>query len=291
MPDLPDLDPVQETGSQVDTSIRRPYLMIADNDELTLILLQDGLAGMGFETSICKTGKEVFLSALGRRPDVIVMNDKLSTPDAFRTIKLIRQIEPIRTLPIILLADHPTKEVIVAAIQNGANECLSKEISIHDVNRRVQHLMKKIMSSPPAALFEFLKYTTAFADESLVLSPDGELTSESGKEMVQLIRTLLPVLSSLKVTLDFLKISSVTTSCIGYLSDVKDTVTQCGGSIALANVYLPRYTTNIHRILETYFQIDSVLKEDPGGISKAAEYREKKAVASSTSARSFKKSL
>ncbi|OGH61408.1 MAG: hypothetical protein A3G34_05340 [Candidatus Lindowbacteria bacterium RIFCSPLOWO2_12_FULL_62_27] len=248
----------------MDSTILAPQVIVADDDELALMLLQDGLKGMGFQTVGCKNGKEVLLLALKRAPEAILLDDRMPGLDSVRTIKLVRIMEPIRAVPVILLAETPDRETVVRAIQMGANDCVSKEGSIHDINLRLQRAIKAPVKQP-APLFEQLKYFFHYDDTSLTLDIESEITTEAGKNMVELVRSLTGLMP-VKFLVNLDKVPAIAASGIGYLSDVKDTVINCGGTIALSHVDLNRYQPNVRRFLEKYFQIEvqAVVEKNPG---------------------------
>lgn len=245
------------------STVLSPRVIVADDEELSLILLQDGLNGMGFQTTGCSNAKDALLLALKTPPDAILLDDKMPGLDSLKTIKLIRIMEPIRAVPVLLLAESPDKETVMRAIQIGANDCLSKDGSLHDINLRLQRAIK----APPrqtAPVFENLKYffhydgAPAERGAALTLDIENEITTETGKNLVELIRSLTGLMP-LKVLLNMEHVPAIAASGIGYLSDVKDTIINCGGTVALSHMDLSRYLPNVRRFLEKYFPIEATV--------------------------------
>lgn len=245
------------------STVLAPHIIVADDDELALMLLQDGLKGMGFQLTGCSGGKEAVLLALKRPPDAILLDDKMPGLDSVRTIKLIRIMEPIRAVPVVLLAESPSKETVMRAIQMGANDCVSKDGSLHDINLRLQRAIKAPLRTP-APVFENLRYFFHYDGAALTLDVESEVTTESGKNLVELVRSLTGLMP-VKVLLNMEKVPAIAASGIGYLSDVKDTIQNCGGTVALSHIDLNKYLPNVRRFLEKYFQIEvqSVTEKNP----------------------------
>ncbi len=237
------------------SSVLAPYIIVADDDDLALVLLEDGLKGMGFQPMACRSGKEMVLQALKRAPEAILLDDKMPGLDATKTIKLVRIMEPIRAVPVLLMAESPDKDTVVRAIQMGASDCVSKDSSIHDINLRLQRAIKApVRRLPP--LYDNLHCFFHFDGHTLTLDVEGDITTDSGKNLVDAVRgltSLMPV----KVSLNLEKVASVATSGIGYLSDVKDTVQNCGGTITILRTDFSHYLTGVQRFLEKYFQIET----------------------------------
>ena len=236
----------------VSSTVLAPHVIVADDEELSLMLLQDGLKGMGFQATGCANGKEAILLALKRPPDAILLDDKMPGLDSMRTIKLIRLMEPIRAVPVVLLAESPDKETVIRAIQMGANDCVSKDGSLHDINLRLQRAIKMPLK-PLTPAFENLTYFFHYDGSALMLDIETEITTESGKNLVELVRSLTGLMP-IKFLLNLEKVPAIAASGIGYLSDVKDTVINCGGTIALCHADLNRYLANVKRFLEKYFR-------------------------------------
>lgn len=236
------------------STVLAPNVIVADDDEMSLILLQDGLKGMGFQLTGCGNGKDALLMSLKRPPDAMLLDDRMPGLDSLKTIKMIRIMEPIRALPVILLAESPDKDTVIRAMQMGATDCISKNSSLHDISLRLQRAIKMPVKQA-APLFETLRYFFHYDGAALTLDIECEITTECGKNLIELIRSLTGLMP-VKLLLNMDKVPSIAASGIGYLSDVKDTVANCGGTIALSHIDLNRYQSNVRRFLEKYFQIE-----------------------------------
>lgn len=239
----------------VSSTVLAPRLVVADDEEISLMLLQDGLRGMGFQTTGCGTGRDALLLALKQPPDCILLDDKMQGLDTFKTIRLIRLMEPIRTVPILLLSDAPSKETILKAIQTGANDCVSKDSSLHDINLRIQRAVRNQPPSP-APVYDDLKYFFHYDDKVLTLDIESDITVDSGRNLVELVRHLTGLMP-MKMVLNLERVPEIVASGVGYLSDVKDTILNCGGTIALTQINMEKFPPNVRRFLEKYFQFES----------------------------------
>ncbi|MBI4179435.1 response regulator [bacterium] len=237
------------------STVLAPRIIVADDEELALMLLQDGLKGMGFQPEGCSSGKDAILQSLRRPPEAILLDDKMSGLDSGRAIKMIRLMEPIRPVPILLLAEAPDRDTVVRSIQMGANDCLSKDSSLHDISLRLQRAIKAPLRQMAPA-FEHLKYFFHYDGSAITLDIDSDITTDAGKNMVELVRALTGLMP-IRFLLNLEKVPAISASGIGYLSDVKDTVVNCGGEIALCPTDMKRYLGNVQRFLEKYFETDA----------------------------------
>ncbi len=243
------------------STILAPRIIIADDNDISLMILADGLKGLGFSTVACKNAKDAVIASLRQPPETLLLDDGMPGLDSAKAIKLVRVMEPIRAVPVILLAESPDKNTVVRAIQMGANDCVSKDSSLHDISLRIQRLIK-MPPKPISPLFDNLRYFFHADQNSLTLDVDSEITTESGKNLVELVRSLTSLMP-LKVYLNMENVPAIAACGIGYLSDVKDTIQTCGGTVAISKIDLNKVLPNVRRFLEKYYQFEA--PANPGG--------------------------
>lgn len=230
-----------------------PGLLIVEDNDDGRELLSQGIAGCGYTVGAVKTGKEGILRSLESPPDIVLLNLHLSGLDGLRTIKLMKTLEPIRRGLLFVLLDEAAKDDILRAVQAGADACISKDVSVHAIHMKIQQVIKQ-KRPPPAPLFEHIHYSCSASGGTLTIHLEEEVNGEVGKDLVQLVRALIP-LHPLRLVLSFEKVRSIATSAIGYLSDAKDTAQDCGGTFFLSNFSAEKYASNVQRVIKTNFQI------------------------------------
>lgn len=230
-------------------------LALIEHDDDGRTLLEVGLAGSGYKVAAAKTGKEGIFKSLEAPPDLFLINPDLSgTMDGYRTVKLIRQIEPIRRSWVALMMDEAEKDAVVKAVREGADLCVTKGLSVHAIHMKAQQILKR--PRPAAApLYENLQFTvSAKGADTLELQVNSELNSQCGKDLVLLMRTLIP-LQPFTLSLSLTSVTTIAMGVIGYLSDLKDVAKDCGGKIQLTGVQESKCPSNVLRVLKTNFQI------------------------------------
>jgi len=105
------------------TAIRRPFLLVVDDDVPVLRVIERLAAKIGFEVVACPTGSEA-LRALMRRPADLAMVD-LRMPDV-NGLDLLRQIKSaVPSCEVILMTGYAAVDSAVEAIKLGAREYLT----------------------------------------------------------------------------------------------------------------------------------------------------------------------
>lgn len=240
----------------VQTEQKTVQLALIEHDDDGRTLLSEGLIGFGYKVHAAKTGKEGLFKSLEQVPDIFLINPDLpGSMDGFRTVKLIRQIEPIRKSWVALMMDEAEKEAVVKAVREGADLCVTKGLSVHAIHMKVLQVLKRPKPAAGAPLYENLQFTvSAKSGDTLVLQVDSELNSQCGKDLVLLMRTLIP-LQPFTLALSLANVTTIAMGVIGYLSDLKDVAKDCGGKIHLTGVQESKCPSNVLRVLKTNFQI------------------------------------
>jgi len=86
------------------TKVNPALIVIADHDEEERCLLRAILKLKGFNVIEARDGREVVELAVGKRPDLLVMDLKLPRVSGVAAIRQIRKMVDLRNLPIVTLS-------------------------------------------------------------------------------------------------------------------------------------------------------------------------------------------
>src|SRR4051812_25715971 len=113
----------------------RARVLIVDDEPAILHAMQTNLAGHGFEVAVAETGDEA-LELLGRwRPDVVLLDLGLPDMDGIEVIRSAR--ERSEQPPIIVLSVRTAEREKVAALNQGADDYLTKPFGMDELLARV----------------------------------------------------------------------------------------------------------------------------------------------------------
>src|SRR5580704_18158376 len=126
----PSLSPRRYPGS---TNLSR--ILIIDDDPNLLSVCRVGLEALGHELRTAETGDEGLTEAAIRPPDVIVLDLGLPDLDGLDVCKRIRTWSHV---PIIVLSADGSEDRKVDALDEGADDYMTKPFGMRELNARLR---------------------------------------------------------------------------------------------------------------------------------------------------------
>jgi PAS domain S-box-containing protein len=114
--------------------------LVADDNETTLLMLSDCLDALGYRVLLARNGAEAIERAYEVHPDVILMDIQMPVMDGLSAIRLLRQDELFAATPVIALTALAMTGDRERILQAGANDYISKPVSLGDLSRLLQRL-------------------------------------------------------------------------------------------------------------------------------------------------------
>lgn len=108
--------------------MRKPYILVVDDNKITTKLMRKYLEASGIEAAEAYDGMECLEKVSQRIPDAIVLDVMMPRMDGYETVKNLRQAEATKDIPVVIvtaLNDVPTQ---IKAIDTGADDFLSKPV-------------------------------------------------------------------------------------------------------------------------------------------------------------------
>src|SRR5947209_7291719 len=114
-------------------------ILIAEDDRVSRLLLETTLRAWGYETVSAGDGAEACALMLSEEPPSIAILDwMMPAMDGVEVTRAVRQQPETRTTYIILLTAKQETEDIVAALDAGADDYLTKPFAREELRVRVQ---------------------------------------------------------------------------------------------------------------------------------------------------------
>ena len=122
---------------------RRPRALIADADVATRQLLSRQLLADGFNVNECSTGRDALERLAVTHFDLVVLDGALAGLDGIALCRAVRQGSVNRNAAIFAIGDSPAESDKVLAFANGADDYITKPVSVREFLARVSAVMRR----------------------------------------------------------------------------------------------------------------------------------------------------
>lgn len=164
--------------------MNKPNILVVDDEAQMRKLLEITLQTNGYAVTLAATAKEGMIMAANHPPDLVLLDLGLPDKSGHEVLKALRQWY---TNPVIILSVQKDEEAIVMALDNGANDYLSKPFRTGELLARMRSALR-----------------TAAAEDSdpLIGGPELEIdltarTVKKNKELLKLTLTEYSLLALL----------------------------------------------------------------------------------------------
>lgn len=135
-------------------------ILVIDDEPAIRKLLEITLESNDYKVVLASTGKEGILTAANHPPDLILLD--LGLPDK-NGHEVLKELRSWYTQPIIILSVQNSEEDIVQALDNGANDYLTKPFRSNELLARVRSQLKTTTGKPDNPIVEIGPYQLDFA--------------------------------------------------------------------------------------------------------------------------------
>jgi PAS domain S-box-containing protein len=121
--------------------IDNKLILVVDDEEANRALLGAMLKSLGYDSILALDGFDA-LSKLNPEVDLVLLDIMMPGMDGFETAGNIRRLSGNNDVPIIMVTVLDSKEDRLRAVENGANDFISKPVDIVELRVRVASLLK-----------------------------------------------------------------------------------------------------------------------------------------------------
>ena len=139
MPDIPSGPRPASPGVAAAPNQGPVVLVIEDEPEIRRFL-RASLLGHGYRLVEAKTGHEGLGAAETRQPDLIILD--LGLPD-MDGLDVIRRLRSWTSLPLLVLSARGQETVKVAALDEGADDYISKPFGVGELLARIRAMLRR----------------------------------------------------------------------------------------------------------------------------------------------------
>ena len=120
--------------------VRTKSIKVLVDDEEVLLLVGAVLERDRYQVVLARDGEQALAAAAEQAPDVVVLD--LSLP-AFSGLEVCRRLATWFEGPILILSGHDDEDVVVEALDLGADDYLTKPFRPRELQARVRALVRR----------------------------------------------------------------------------------------------------------------------------------------------------
>ena len=121
-----------------------PYqVLVVDDEEDLLELVRYNLSRDGYKVTCVATGEEAFRSARKQTPDLIVLDLMLPGVDGLEVCRRLKSEPKTRDIPIIMLTAKSEESDMVAGLERGADDYITKPFRLAELLLKVKRTLAR----------------------------------------------------------------------------------------------------------------------------------------------------
>lgn len=119
-----------------------PCLLVVDDQPMNVDILCSRLAVHGYDILTAHTGNEALALAMTQHPDLLLLDVMLPTMDGLAVCRQLKAEPSLPFLPIIMVSAKTTVQDIIAGLEAGADDYLTKPVDQAVLVARVQAMLR-----------------------------------------------------------------------------------------------------------------------------------------------------
>jgi adenylate cyclase len=119
-----------------------PRILIADDQPMNVDILQTRLAVHGYEILTATDGEEALAMARAQQPDLILLDIMMPKMDGIEVCRLLKSDGALPFMPIVMVTAKADTKDIVAGLEAGADEYLTKPVDQPALVARVKSMLR-----------------------------------------------------------------------------------------------------------------------------------------------------
>src|SRR5262249_13802656 len=126
-----------------EVSMRTPArILVVDDNEMNVDILKSRLLAQGYEVLTAMDGEAGLAVARAETPDLILLDVMMPGLDGFEVCRRLRGDPAVPFIPIILVTAKDDAHDVVAGLEAGADEYLTKPVDLGSLVARVKSMLR-----------------------------------------------------------------------------------------------------------------------------------------------------
>lgn len=106
-----------------------PYILIVDDDEITILLIESLLESQGYKLDSARSGQEALLKVKKNYYDLIISDLVMPHMDGNKLVRSIRSMPEYSNIPFIFISGKKEEDIWVKNLKDGADDYLLKPVN------------------------------------------------------------------------------------------------------------------------------------------------------------------
>lgn len=153
-------------------------ILIADDDLISLKMLEQGLSAHGYDVVAVPDGTQALrLLEQDDAPRLAILDWTMPGMDGIDICRRLRQIETPTPVYVILLTARAAKADMIAGLEAGANDFMTKPFDLDELRARLRvgQTVTELQAQVANRMREFQEYVESAPMGILVVRPDGSI--------------------------------------------------------------------------------------------------------------------
>jgi two-component system phosphate regulon response regulator PhoB len=118
-------------------------VLVVEDEEPILEMLRYGLEHFGFSVRCVGSGEEALAAVTQERPDLVLLDLMLPGIDGLEVCRRLKREKETSTIPIVILTARDSEADIVAGLEIGADDYLTKPFSPRVLSARLRAVLRR----------------------------------------------------------------------------------------------------------------------------------------------------
>jgi two-component system alkaline phosphatase synthesis response regulator PhoP len=124
-------------------SMSKASILIVDDEEDIRELVELNLVREGYVVLTCETGEQALTMVRAKQPDLIVLDLMLPGIDGLEVCKRLKADSSFQEIPVVMLTAKGEESDVVAGLELGADDYITKPFSGKVLVARIRRLLRK----------------------------------------------------------------------------------------------------------------------------------------------------
>ena len=165
-------------------------ILLAEDDSNLGLLLRNYLIAKGFETTLCKDGRQAYDAFIQEKFSLCILDIMMPEMDGLTLSREIRKINP--DIPVIFLTAKNQKEDIIDGFISGADDYITKPFSMEELIYRIEAILRRItghVSGKVEEVYMIGNYSFTPLKQLLIFQGKGvKLTTKESELLLLLVK-------------------------------------------------------------------------------------------------------